>query len=228
MNDNPRNEILKKIRTGLEKHFEDKTIERESGSPNLNSFLSEPGELAADKMAAIFSEELSKVDGMYHILEDHDELEYRLLEIIYSYRIESYCLSKHEVQNELDIEDMLESRGLKKFRSADKDEISRADMGITGADYGIADTGTIVVLSDDDNSRSVSLLPPVHIAFLKMDTIVQNIHQLFYKFKNSNPGITENSSCITFITGPSRTADIELNLTLGVHGPGKLIVFILK
>lgn len=106
---------------------------------------------------------------------------------------------------------------LKSLELANEADTAEADIGITEADFAIADTGTLVLLSDFSKPRLVSALPPVHIAILERTNIVPDIHSLFLR-------ITGSCSCISFITGPSRTADIELNLTLGVHGPGKVAV----
>ena len=103
-----------------------------------------------------------------------------------------------------------------------KDEMARADIGITGTDFAIAETGTIVLITNETQPRSISLIPPIHIAVMRSNVVVENLDELFFLVKNRS----EPTSCMTFITGPSRTADIELNLTLGVHGPKELIVLI--
>ena len=117
---------------------------------------------------------------------------------------------------------------LKSLEFTPETDLASADIGITGADFAIADTGTLVLLSGPQQPRLTSLLPPVHIAILKKENIVSNIHALFAKLGESyGKNYDELCACISFITGPSRTADIELNLTLGVHGPGRAIVIII-
>ena len=116
---------------------------------------------------------------------------------------------------------------LKSLEFTSETDLAKADIGITGADFAIADTGTLVLLSGPSQPRLTSLLPPVHIAILRKETIVADIHDLFRILgKSHEKNYDELCSCISFITGPSRTADIELNLTLGVHGPGRAIVVI--
>ena len=108
-------------------------------------------------------------------------------------------------------------------------EMAEADIGITEADFGIADTGTMVLIANEKQPRSVSLIPPVHIAIIKSDVIVENLKDVFVLLTNTisqSGSLTNLTSCITFITGPSRTGDIELNITLGVHGPKELLVLI--
>lgn len=94
------------------------------------------------------------------------------------------------------------------------------DAGITVADYGLADTGTLVVLAGETEGRLLSLLPPVHIAVLAKDRLLAGLDELFLL----RPQPLEDSSSMVLITGPSRTADIELILVRGVHGPGELHV----
>ncbi|HTL43467.1 MAG TPA: lactate utilization protein [Vicinamibacterales bacterium] len=97
-----------------------------------------------------------------------------------------------------------------------------ADVGLTGCDAAIADTGSLVLLSGPGAPRSTSLLPPVHVAIVRRDDIVSTAAEVFSHAADR----MAQSACCTFITGPSRTADIELSLTIGVHGPGRLVVVV--
>ncbi len=108
----------------------------------------------------------------------------------------------------------------------DREELRRlcasADVGITGADYALADTGTLVMLSSRREARLISLLPPAHIAIVPRGCILTGLDELFSVLPD--PGA--ESSSMVLITGPSRTADIEQILVRGVHGPGQLTVLI--
>jgi L-lactate dehydrogenase complex protein LldG len=101
--------------------------------------------------------------------------------------------------------------------------LSDVQIGITQADYALADTGTLVVFSEAGEGRTLSLLPPVHIAVLEESRILAGLDELMER----EPTFPERSSAMIFITGPSRTADIERTLTVGVHGPGELHVVVL-
>jgi L-lactate utilization protein LutC len=92
-----------------------------------------------------------------------------------------------------------------------------ADVGITGVDRVIAETGTLVQATRPDQPRSASLLPPVHIAVAHRDQVVADLFDLF----EASPPLPI-PACLTLITGPSKTGDIELKLVTGVHGPGEL------
>ena len=103
-----------------------------------------------------------------------------------------------------------------------KDDLFTVDVGITSAQAGIAETGTLVLDSSVERNRLVSLVPPIHIAILDASKIFLTLGETLAALQAGE----ELSPAITFITGPSRTADIELTLTLGVHGPQELYVII--
>jgi L-lactate dehydrogenase complex protein LldG len=101
----------------------------------------------------------------------------------------------------------------------------RAGIGVTSVDYAIADTGTLVVTSGPGKARSASLLPPTHVAIVSPDRIVPGLQHVFARLNPTQ--VAEALSAVTFITGPSRTADIELTLVVGVHGPQELHVVVM-
>jgi L-lactate dehydrogenase complex protein LldG len=98
-----------------------------------------------------------------------------------------------------------------------------ADVGLTSADFALADTGTLVFLSESGESRLISLLPPCHIAVIERDKILAGLDELLSRV----PHPSVQSSAMVLITGPSRTADIEMRLVRGVHGPGEIVVMII-
>jgi L-lactate utilization protein LutC len=104
-----------------------------------------------------------------------------------------------------------------------KQDLFTVDVGITSAQAGIAETGTLVLDSSKERNRLVSLVPPIHIAILDAAKIFLTLGETLAALHTDTE---ELSPAITFITGPSRTADIELTLTLGVHGPQELYVII--
>lgn len=99
---------------------------------------------------------------------------------------------------------------------------AEAEVGLTGCDAAIAETGSLVLLSGKGKSRAISLLPPLHVAVVQPKDFCFSMGEFFQTHAER---VSDSASC-TFVTGPSRTADIELTLTLGVHGPGKVIVLI--
>lgn len=93
----------------------------------------------------------------------------------------------------------------------------KADLGITTVQYAVANTGTIVLCATRKQPRAVSLLPAVHVALIRESQIVPRMGDVFPMLRASKEHNLPSS--ITFISGPSRSADIEGDLSIGVHGP---------
>ena len=98
---------------------------------------------------------------------------------------------------------------------------------MTAAEYAIAETGTIVLSSDEPNALLVSLLPPVHIALVRSSRIAATLDEVISKIGQERIGRLDPSRSVTLITGPSRTSDVELVLSIGVHGPKEMHAIIL-
>jgi L-lactate dehydrogenase complex protein LldG len=103
-------------------------------------------------------------------------------------------------------------------------ELFGYDVGVSTAQAAIAETGTLVLESQSEKHRLVSLVPPVHIAIVEASSIVLTLGEALAAVHGG--GLGKLSPTITFITGPSRTADIELTLAIGVHGPQELYVIV--
>lgn len=110
------------------------------------------------------------------------------------------------------------------FRS----RVEPAFIGITSADYCLAETATLVMRTVPGRDRSVSLLPSIHVAVIVLNQIIRNLPELYayLKFEGKPPdwGMT---NCLTLISGPSKTADIELTMVHGAHGPRELYLYVI-
>ena len=104
----------------------------------------------------------------------------------------------------------------------DAHEVFRFDVGISTAQAAIAETGTLVLDAATERHRLVSLVPPVHIAIIDAAWIYHTLGEAL-AFVHRNAQINPS---VTFVSGPSRTADIELTLAIGVHGPQELYVIV--
>ena len=109
-----------------------------------------------------------------------------------------------------------------------RDLLAGAELGLSGVDYVIAETGTLVLMARPGQMRGVSLLPPVHVAVARTSQVLATLadYLLLAQAAAADPQ-QHLTSCVSFVTGPSRTGDIELQLTIGVHGPGELHLVVL-
>jgi L-lactate utilization protein LutC len=111
------------------------------------------------------------------------------------------------------------------FAQTEPPALFDCDIGITGAQWAVAETGTLVLESDRERHRLSSLVPPVHVAIIEAAQVRQTLSEVLQAINEQ--GQAGLSRTVTFITGPSRTSDIELTLAIGVHGPGELYVIII-
>ncbi|WP_127530196.1 LutC/YkgG family protein [Paenibacillus kobensis] len=130
--------------------------------------------------------------------------------------------------DELNLEDALENANVAVWNSSVDEEwkarAAEADFGVVLADYAVAYTGSITVLSSKNKGRSVSLLPTVLFAVIPAERMRTRLGEPLQQFDAI--GREELPAGIHFISGPSRSADIENDLTIGVHGPGVVYALI--
>ena len=103
-----------------------------------------------------------------------------------------------------------------------QERCAAVQVGITSADYALADTGSLVILSTAHEARLISLLPPEHIAVVPVERLLAGLDELFAVLPNP----AEQTSSMVLITGPSRTADIEQILVRGAQGPGQVLAIL--
>ncbi len=176
---------------------------------------------------------LARVAGMQgwqvHRAEDPEAAIAAVLAVANSLGIERAVRTGQEVFQDIPLDHGAENSGLAISVGAQDDGLDRqavrkriidAGMGITGADYAVAETGSVVIVPRRGLSRLASLVPPVHVAVVRPQDLVETLDDVFLLRRleyHRNGG--DMGSYLNFITGPSRTADIEQTLVVGVHGP---------
>ena len=110
-----------------------------------------------------------------------------------------------------------------------RQRMGRGEIGLTAVDYAVAESGSLVLMSGPGKGRLVSCLPVIHVAILRPGQLIETWDEFGVLLEASHrlAPPADSPSNITFITGPSRTADIELSLTRGVHGPKEVHVLVL-
>jgi L-lactate dehydrogenase complex protein LldG len=101
-------------------------------------------------------------------------------------------------------------------------------LGVVWADFALAETGSVVLCAQGGNGRSVSLLPEVLFAVFRADQLVRRMGDVFSAMAANDRYSNNWPSSVNIITGPSRSADIENDLTIGIHGPGKVYAVIIE
>ena len=110
-----------------------------------------------------------------------------------------------------------------------REVMANADIGITGVDYAVAETGSVVLSPRQGVSRLVSLLPPVHVAIVEPQQVYESLDDVFALRRLAFlQGNGDMGSYLSFISGPSRTADIEQTIVVGVHGPVEVHLVVLE
>jgi len=173
-----------------------------------------------------FRRELSLVGGAAHHVESDAELKAFIKKLLPTDG-GSVALSDGQAIRQSGLREWLTNRGVEVLSTLSEDGSTKQDyvrklletgIGITQADYAIADTGTLVLVSGAEQHRLLSLVPPVHVCLLDPRRIVPTLGallpRLLQRFASG-----DTPQAVTMITGPSRTADIEHTLTMGVHGP---------
>lgn len=199
---------------------------QDAPAPDSFSFLSvthvEPG----DELSR-FKAELERLTGQVFICEDQDAALQQVLELVGD---ERRVLAWDDLPLP-GLRDALIARGVTleqpRARGAERDAALRSiepiRIGLTGADAGLATTGTLVLSTSEAHGRLASLLPPTHIAILRKADLYPTLEA--WIAARGRTAFTSSNS-VAFITGPSRTGDIEMQLVIGVHGPGLIQVVV--
>ncbi|SMC86129.1 L-lactate dehydrogenase complex protein LldG [Desulfocicer vacuolatum DSM 3385] len=139
--------------------------------------------------------------------------------------VKTIALPENHASLETLLSPMCSSRGIELVTKNFRNHARGMDMGITFADYGIADTGTLVIGCDGEDMRLATMISDIHVALLPQSRIRSTALELTDELEDmmAAPG-----AYTAFITGPSRTADIERVLAIGVHGPLELHIMLLK
>ena len=175
---------------------------------------------ALDSEAQRFLNEVGKLSGVGQKRSPGD-IDTALKALVTEHNIHKATAWETPRLRHLGISEILDGLGVELVSpNADKHAMAECDLGVTEADFLLPETGTLVLQSSFKKPRGVSLLPRIHLAIVRPDMLRADMHQVFMESKDHH--------YLVFISGPSRTADIELTVTLGVHGPRSLYVWMLE
>jgi L-lactate dehydrogenase complex protein LldG len=232
-----RAEILGKIRLGLAKP----SLEHHHGHLPEISHIRElfASAYPSDSLIEKFKTEFERVSGKLAVCNNSDLVMDTIKDLILTSCFKQVAVSEHAVCRQLCLLEKLRTEVPEvQFWGEDIDSensfarlslrgtLAQVQLSITGAEYLVADIGSILVTAGAQASRQISLLPSTHLVIATPDQIYPNMAELFLKIYEQY-GENLPGSALTLITGPSRTADIEKVLIKGVHGPTRLLVILL-
>jgi L-lactate dehydrogenase complex protein LldG len=208
MNISPaRENILKKIRKALTQSTPLPFPQSEG-----NSSVFQP---SRQELEMQFAEQFSRLQGKFVFCLDYEELVAQLAQVLAHNKWDKvYC-------REDAMKQLLAKNGFTQFTHQD---LASCDVSITGCDQLIARTGSIIMSAGQQSGRTTSVYAPVHICIAWTGQLVYEIREGMAQVKEKYGA--QLPSMITLATGPSRTADIEKTLVVGVHGPKEVYVFL--
>ncbi len=208
MNISPAKEtILKKIRKALNQSTPIPFPQSEGGSSVFHTALQE--------LEVEFAEEFTRLQGKFVFCANNQELAAHLNMLVQQMEWKKiFCRDET-------LKEMLTAN---KFVQIQDVDLGQCDVSITGCEALVARTGSMVLSSAQPVGRTVSVYAPVHICIAYTSQVVYDIKDALKLLKNKYDSMLP--SMITFATGPSRTADIEKTLVVGVHGPKEVYCFL--
>lgn len=182
--------------------------------------------MSKDNLIERFNKEIIKVNGECFVFKNIDDSITQIQSFIKKEKIKKILINdKNEISRSIYVnlkrttDLIIQAVSEINIKNKDiKEELKDVDLGISYANFLIADTGSVVLTSSEDEPRLLSLLPEFNIVLSTSNEIIEKLEDAI--------DLIKTEKCVTVITGPSRTADIEKVLITGVHGPKKLIVFI--
>lgn len=183
---------------------------------------------------ARFLEEWTAVGGKGERIRGREALRDAIRRLIAQSSIRTSVCWRHPLLDRLRIGDILRDLSVTstgwdelaaQSHAEGRKKIFAADLGITSVRFAVAETGTLALCSSPAEGRLASLLPPVYLAIIEPAQLVPDLFDLFAALEPHKHDLPSN---IALVTGPSKTGDIELKLTTGVHGPGNVNVLIVE
>ena len=181
-----------------------------------------------------FAAEVKAVGGTAHLPSDLASARQILQALLAAGEFTQALCWRHELLSRLGLDELLSARGIEQVDylslarlppAQQRQRMLACQIGITSCDAAIAETGSLVMCSGPGRERAASLLPPMHVAVVERRQIVPDLLDAMAALPRRGP--EQLPSNVVLITGPSKTGDIELELTTGVHGPGRWHVIVI-
>lgn len=186
--------------------------------------------MSQEELIETFVRNLQEQSAEVHRVKDREELRSTLATVIEANNLTRICVSEDDFMKSLAFSSLSHDSSLSFIKPSDfkdkntyKEAVFHVDAGLTSIDFAVAESGTLIIRHCKENARLLSLAPLVHLAVVRQTTLVP-VYETAIKRLSQTHGFP---SQLTFITGPSMTADIMATPFRGMHGPRRLVVFLL-
>lgn len=227
-------QMLERIRTGLQKNRAWLAAEAVRVPHDPPPHVHPP---QAD-LAAQFAGELRRLEGVVHLCADDEAALDVVADLLRRHNAQQVITWALDRLNLPGLEQVLREQGSTAtmpriapegyLRAEQNLALDPAPVCISGVDAAIAESGTLAIMSGTERGRLASLIAPVYIALVRREQLVRGLGEAIARLRTLyGADLFAQSSSLTFITGPSRSADIEQTLALGVHGPREIHALII-
>lgn len=187
-----------------------------------------------DGLIELFSQQTKALLGEMFIADDNDAACQQVLELLKSHNTTDLLAWDFAHIPVLGLKAAIESTGITihytethdEFRTEVIESIRHAQVGLTGADAAIAATGTLIVSTGPGKGRIPTVLAPNYIVVIEAAQLLPRLENWVAQQRADNLSLFRDHANVCFISGPSRTGDIEMTLILGVHGPGRVQIIV--
>ncbi|MHB1654201.1 MAG: LutC/YkgG family protein [Desulfitobacteriaceae bacterium] len=166
-----------------------------------------------------FQEKLTAMAGECYRVVNAEEAGGLLVKLLLEKQVSSIALVESPLTQGGNFIEQLQGAGMTVFIDNYRTATPQVNAGITQLNWAIAELGTLVQIGTDVDQRLASMLPPIHVALIQTSKLLPTLMETLATIHS----LPEIPGFVGFITGPSRTADIERVLTIGVHGPAQFI-----
>jgi len=184
----------------------------------------------SSNLVPLFKKEFESLGGRVHLISTRAASE-EIVNIAKDKKVKLAVKCNFPFEDDFNLPEAFKKTGIQLIeigaeKTGKTETIAKADMGLSGADIAIAETGTIAIATKKDEDKLTTCLPQVHVAVIPSSSLVHHLTDAlpFLQRTLSNP----QPCVVSFISGPSRTGDIEMKLVMGVHGPHEVHVIILE
>lgn len=190
---------------------------------------------ATGDLCEVLAREIEEVGGQAYVVADYAAAREFVARLLRDEQVTSALCWRHAVLEQLGLDSLLAELGIERHDYESLSALALAqqrrvqlacDVGITSVERAIAETGSLMMWHGPGQERIASLLPPLHLALVHRSQIVPDLFDAMGLLIDRGAGNLPSN--VTLITGPSKTGDIEQQLTTGVHGPGKWRVVIVR